>query len=78
MRRNRPKPVKKAFDLVDRLDPSILKRPCMRKSCEVVYSSIAVLRSPSSSGSNLLNSGMMSTGARKRTKSWNTVTTIQQ
>lgn len=58
-----PKPVKKALDLVERLEPSMMKSSVSGKSHFFAMSLMASLSSPSGIGSNLLKSGRKTDGA---------------
>lgn len=58
-----PNPVKKAFDLVERLDPSMMNSSVSGKLHFLAMSLMASLSSPSGMGSNLLNRGRKTDGA---------------
>jgi len=75
---NLPKPVKKAFERVDRREASIRQTPRILKPSAFAVRWIASLSSPSSSGMKVLKSGRISAGAMKTTQSWTSTTTPQQ
>ena len=74
----RPNPVKKAFDLLDRVEPSITKTFRIGKFTKLAYLKIASLSSPDSSGVNLLNRGIIQVGATYCKINDNTAATAQQ
>ena len=59
----RPKPVKKALDLLERFEPSMIKMLVTGKLTEPAYFRMADFSSPGSIGVNLLNNGMIQVGA---------------
>jgi len=72
-----PNPVKNALAFVERFEPSMTKRPAIGNLFALPYSRMARRSSPSSSGVNLLNIGMMIAGAAYAITSMNTATVAQ-
>ena len=73
-----PNPVKKAFDFVERLEPSITNTFLTGNFTDPAYASMASFSSPGCIGVNLLKRGMIQVGATYCITSEKIVTPIQQ